>query len=184
MTTLSEIKLQKSIDWRNIEDAIFEWVSTITGINFIWGNQDVSMPPYPYAVCKIIAGPNRLNTRDAVEMSVDLSNVGNEVKLTYQDIREFVLNIQIRDEPNQEIPVSQLMNNLISSRQLDVVNNFFEQNCLALIETRNVLDISMPINNKYISIMSGDFTFNTDSKLEENTTFIETVNATYVDPNQ
>ena len=167
----------EALPWTEIENSIIEWINKITHLTVVWGKQDISFPPYPYCVVKLVSGPNRINTRD----SVFFTSTDDFVKKNYSDHREFLISVQVWDVPNKPKPPAVYINDLLTSRQTDAVAQFFSEKNISLIDTTNITDVSMTVGSKWISIVNCDMTFYAISSLSEVTSFIDTENVTQIE---
>ncbi len=83
-----------AINWENIQNALYNWVSSKTDIAWIWANQDAPQPSYPYGVLNIISGPVKIGFDElrylVSDDKLDLDVVGN---------RQFTCSLQVNIGP-------------------------------------------------------------------------------------
>lgn len=78
-----------AVDWTGVQDAITTWVENTSGLeegSVIWSFQKEPQPVRPYISMKLLP-PRRLG-QDALVITTDLTQAGNEIQQTVKGQRE------------------------------------------------------------------------------------------------
>lgn len=183
------MSVQVPIDWKAINDAIFDWFSGSTGLVTIWEDQDLPQPEYPYASLDIISGPTRVGGKDDIINTTDLTKTGEEVELCHLGHRHFTVACQIHVGPKkdatgtfQEPDPNEGARSLMSSAegQLETIatKRLFRPIGLAFVNRLAMLSLDLPIAGQIVSRVQMDVQFATTSRVVERETFIESVELT------
>lgn len=146
---------------RDIELAIYDWVSKESGITTIWDKPDQPRPKLPYITLNIISGPNKIGT-DEIKYE--------ENKFKINGRRFFTLSIQAFGERALET-----MSNLQSSIEKPTVREKLRSAGLAIWNEPNVLDLTTLLETDFEQRSSMDVMFGiTRQIIDEELTYIET----------
>jgi len=181
--TLNTTPGQAGLDWRTVEDAIFNWFASATGIDVIWANQDVPQPPWPFGTLNIIAGPTKIGGEDSVIVTTDMNQpAGEEVQLDNRGPRHFVVSCQVIQGPpdthNPDIHARRLASAAHAALSLESVHQAFTAVGLAMVEVDNITSIDTEVGQEWTTRSVFDVTFAFMSSITERTGFINNVEAT------
>jgi len=97
------IDLDTPISWQTVEDALYDWVHNVLGINVQWANQAEPQSEYPFVLLSI-EGPTEIGTGDEKRISEKLDDVGAGLDLfeyEHRGQREITFEAQINVGPPQ-----------------------------------------------------------------------------------
>lgn len=82
----------QAIDWRTVEDALYDWFSTSTGLETVWEDQRAPQPTYPYASLNVLPGTSPMGAQSEHITEADGS-------ITMRRQRDFTLSCQVHVGP-------------------------------------------------------------------------------------
>lgn len=129
------------------EDAITDWVETVTGISFFWNRQDTHRPAMPYGILNIVSGPNKEGNAAIKYKTLDT--------FTYLFKKTFTLSIDIIAD-NQHL---RLMSDILDSLELPSFLTNLRIAGLAYRGNSDIFDISELLNAKDVRRCTVDIFF-------------------------
>lgn len=84
-----------AIQWTSVQNAFQLWVSTTTTLPTIWENQRTPQPARPYASLRISSPPRKVGGLDAIIITTDPTQVGQEIQQTVRGQREIGVSVHV-----------------------------------------------------------------------------------------
>lgn len=167
------------IDWQTVENAIYDWLSSATGLTTVWGEQDSPQPSYPYASMRIISGPTRVAGLDEHRYSYDeLQPLGEEIGIETCGPREMTLSVQIHAKQADVGPTDSprnLMSRAQSSLATPSVLAALRIAGLSVVDEGQVLNANVVVEDTWIARAMMDVRFGLAASVVERTGYIATV---------
>lgn len=145
------------VDWKTIDDGLYDWLVALLSLPVIWDNQNVPQPAYPY-VSLLRSAFVELGGVPEKRVTTDLGQpAGEEIELEATSMAEFTLSMQAHVDATAgaNVPASNAMALLGKARAslglLSVQRNFQDNLGLSIVEAMPVQDISLVINDEWIS---------------------------------
>lgn len=179
MTAL-ETHLQP-VDWKTIDEGLYDWIVDTLDVSVIWENQNVPQPDYPYvsllrsAFVELGGVPEKRTATDLAQPA------GQEIEIEATTMVEFTLSVQahVDADAGANDPACNavaLLGKLRASMGLLSVQRNFQDNLgLAIVERIAVQDISVVVNDEWISRALYDVRLRTRSSITERTGYIDKV---------
>lgn len=179
MTALAE-HLQP-IDWKTIDDGLYDWLVDLLDVSVIWANQNVPQPPYPY-LSLLRNSVVMLGGTPEKRYSTDLGQpAGQEIEIEATSMVEFTLSIDAHvdmdagaNDPSCNA-VALLGKARASLGKLSVQRNFQDNLGLAIVEELGITDISEVVNDEWVSRAVFDVRLRTRSVMTERTGYTDKV---------
>lgn len=177
--TAPDLDLQP-ICWKDIEEAIYDWVVLFTGCAAIWADQNLPQPAYPYVDLKRTS-VTPLGGRPEIRDTTDLTKPnGQEIELLATRPVEFVLTTQVHiDEEaganNPDIDAFKIATRLQASLGLISVQETLAAAGLSIVEELLVIDTSLVVNGRFVNRAVMDVRLRTASVMTERVGYIEKV---------
>lgn len=143
---------RQPIDWEVIDDGLYDWLFGLLGLPVIWENQNINQPDYPYLSLER-GGSVRLG--GVPEKRYTTVGVDKEIEATA--LVEFAVAIHAHvdfatgaNDPMNNGPY--LLEKVRASLGLVSVQRNFQDNLgLAIVEDMPVQDVSIVVNDEWIS---------------------------------
>jgi len=166
------------IEWRDIEDTIYDWFSEQTDVEAIWANHKAVQPEYPYGLLQVISGPSREGSFD----SEVVTQTTTTSTIEHVGVRLFTVSCQILDCPNPRDVINTSrarIEKAQSSLSLESVNDTLRAGCLAVVDIGDISNIDFTTEDRYVSRSNMDIIFRTTSVVSETASVIDQVNGTW-----
>jgi len=169
-------------DWETIDNGLYDWLVDLLDVSVIWANQNVPQPDYPYLSLTresvvILGGvPEKRYTTDLSQPA------GQEIEIESTSMTEFTLSIQAHVDAGAGAndPMCNaiaLLNKVRASLgMLSHQRNFQDNLGLAIVQEMAVQDISVVVNDEWISRALFDVRLRTRSVMTERTGYTDKVN--------
>lgn len=187
--------VEQAIQWRAIQDAIYDWFNEATELGTLWSDQNTPQLPYPYATLNRISGPSRVGGKDDVITRVIGTAPNEQIEHCHQAPRHFTVSCQIHvgqkadlsgvdQEPGPECDAFALMSAAEARLGTLINRGRFRDVALAFVNVSAINSFDLPIGGEIISRVQMDVTFATMSRVTELDTFVEetTLSGTVTDP--
>jgi len=169
------------VDWKTIDDGIYDWIVGLLDLAVIWENQNVPQPDYPY-VSLLRTAFIELGGVPEKRWSYDVGQpAGQGLELEATSMVEFTLSAQAHvdadagaNDPSCNA-VALLGKLRASLGLLTVQRNFQDTLGLAIVQPMPVQDISLVVNDEWISRAVFDVRLRTRSVMTERTGYIDKV---------
>lgn len=179
MTALAEAL--QPVDWKTIDDGLYDWLVALLSVSVIWENQNIPQPAYPYlsllrqSLVLLGGVPEKRITTDLGQPA------GEEIELEATSMLEFTLTIQahVDEATGANDPAANavaLLNKVRASLgKLSVQRNFQDNLGLAIVEAMGVQDLSLVVNDEWLSRAAFDMRLRTRTVMTETTGYIDKV---------
>lgn len=170
------------VDWETIDDGIYDWlVALLPSVSVIWANQNIPQPSYPYlsllrnAFIELGGVPEKRYTTDLGQPA------GDEIEIEATTMAEFTLSIQAHVDAgaganDPAINAVALLGKVGASLGLLSVQRNFQDNLgLAIVERLPVQDISLVVNDEWISRAALDVRLRLRTSITERVGYIDKV---------
>lgn len=178
LPTFTFTLIPKPIPWKDIEDAIYNFFVSCTGLQVIWEDQSTPRPSYPYGSLRIISGPTSIGMDETRLETVTNPPVGTKLqKLISCGSREMTCSFKVFGTPSSIDPFSHARAYeavLRGALELPIFRSILSAVGLAF---RGQNPISLPdqqIDNTWISRSVLDVRFGLSSNMEQQMDVIET----------
>lgn len=155
------------IDWRAARDALVKWVSDVTCLTVVWGNQSAPQPAYPYVSLLTTPGATDLGVHDDEQWTED----GD---IQYVGQREFGLSAQVHvgppDNVDPDYDAEMIAHVLASSTSMPSVRQNLAAAGLALRDRGQPQRIDLVVGAEWIARQIVEFRFGIVSVLNPLTT--------------
>lgn len=175
------------IDWATIEQALWNWASTVTGVptsRIIWENQKIAQPAYPYVSLHkspvLISGG-----KPELRYETDLGQPqGEEIEFTATSQCEFTLSASVYMDAaagggNPTTGAFKLASKLQASLGLKTIQESLSTAGLAIIQSLPVLDLSEVVNAEFLDRAVFEVRLRVASEMTEKTGYIADVELEY-----
>jgi hypothetical protein len=170
------------VDWRTIEDAIYDWVTGELGteISFLWENQNAPQPAYPYVsavIETIVPEGGRKERRHQFDAA---AAAGEEIELFVVGTFKFTLKLQTHVDADTGAydrlrNAQALATRLQWSLHKDSTDAIFQAANLALVGELDQTDLSLVINEEWTSRASLDVSLRAVAVMSETTGYMDKV---------
>jgi hypothetical protein len=143
--------VSQPIPWQTVEDAIIDWVTTVTKLETQWLNQAEPQPAYPFAAVNII-GPSEIGTGD--EIRTQEKDPGSDKwENESRGQREITVSVQIDvgppDSKSGKAHARHFATRLLASLSLETIWRRLEAAGLSVVAPAPIQDLSLTIANLY-----------------------------------
>ena len=175
------LDLDQPISWQTVEDAISDWVTSVTSLATHWDDQAAPQPARPYVQLSI-AGPIELGVGDEkrVEETKDAQGVPEDlwVEKTRGE-REITITVQVEaDKQSSQNPrrhARAQATRLFSSLTIDSITAILETAGLAYRARNPIQNFSISIANEFVNRSAFEFVAGLASCVVEDIDVIEEV---------
>ena len=149
-----------SIEWKPIDDALFDWVlrvfPTLGRPSVQWENQNLPQPAYPYVTFKkgsLVGNGSKDESRETTDLTAP---AGEEVSIETVSVREFTLSVsayvdESSGSKDPDCDAFWMMTRLqVSLSQLST-SEAFELVGISIVEDLGVDDLSQTQNGQFFS---------------------------------
>ncbi len=175
------LDLDQPIAWGTVEDAISDWVTSVTSLATHWMDQAAPQPARPFVLLSI-AGPIELGVGDEqrVEETKDAQGAPNDLwQQKTRGEREITITIQVEaDKESSQDPrrhARAQATRLFSSLTIDSITKVLEDAGLAYRARNPIVDFSISIANEFVNRSAFDFRAGLASCVVEDIDVIEEV---------
>lgn len=165
------------IDWQLIEDAVHDWIVEEAALvpAFVWENQNVTQPPYPYASAKIIEGPTKEGGKDEPRVR---NASGGQIEIVTVGPVAFTVALAFHlDKDSGAYDPARNARFLASKAQASLgqprVIAFLSEAGLAVVRELGVQDTSVVVNGEWLSRATLDVRLRTTSAMVERHGYID-----------
>lgn len=132
-----------AIPWAAVEDAVHDWVSSVTGIPVIWADQNARPPPGDYITMRL-RGPRKLGAFDAVAHFFNPEGgPGEQLEYASRGERELTLSLQAFSATTNRTAAARVhLAKLQGVMDMPSTRARFEAVRLVLIDASEVLNVS------------------------------------------
>lgn len=165
-------------DWKAIEAALHDYVVGVLDIPFIWDNQNLPQPLYPYAsglVTSIVPSATTLERRHKFNAA---GLAGKELDVKYVANIGFTFTVQVHVDPVSGAydPLSDAK--MMATRlQASLCKNEFRGLLaaakIAVVENLAVIDSSVVVNGEWLSRYTWDIRLRTTAVVSDTDTYID-----------
>lgn len=168
------------VDWKVIEDAFYDWITGEIAVGFIWENQNAPQPPYPYVSGLITSIVPEGGVKEQRHQFDAAAAAGEEITIATCGTFTFTLTLQAHVDADSgaydpRVNAQALATRLQWSLQKGATALIFSTANLAVIAELAQSDLSLVINEEWISRASLDISFRATAVVSETTTFIDKV---------
>ncbi len=174
------LDLDQPIAWGTVEDAISDWVTTVTALATHWSDQAAPQPARPFVLLSI-AGPIEIGVGD--EKRTEETAAGSDLwQQRTRGEREITITIQVEvDKESSQDPrrhARAQATRLFSSLTIDSITQVLTDAGLAYRARNPIQDFSIPIANEFVNRSAFDFRAGLASCVVEDIDVIEEVTGT------
>ncbi len=164
---------QSALEWQQIQDGIYAWACQVTGIDWVWANQDTAQIEYPYGVLTVVSGPIKSSLD---EIRYDAARNVN----IHTGPRQFTIGFQVSvgEKNSNERPdesAEAILTTLQASVQFEATKAIFRAANIAVEVENPIQVIDLQIGTDKISRAALDIGFLTATCIEETIDPIETI---------
>ncbi len=174
------LDLDQPIAWGTVEDAISDWVTTVTALATHWSDQAAPQPARPFVLLSI-AGPIEIGVGD--ERRTEETAAGSDLwQQRTRGEREITITIQVEvDKESSQDPrrhARAQATRLFSSLTIDSITKILEDAGLAYRARNPIQDFSIPIADEFVNRSAFEFRAGLASCVVEDIDVIEEVTGT------
>ena len=174
------LDLDQPIAWGTVEDAISDWVTTVTALATHWSDQAAPQPARPFVLLSI-AGPIEIGVGD--EKRTEETAAGSDLwQQRTRGEREITITIQVEvDKESSQDPrrhARAQATRLFSSLTIDSITQVLTDAGLAYRARNPIQDFSIPIANEFVNRSAFEFRAGLASCVVEDIDVIEEVTGT------
>jgi hypothetical protein len=178
-----------SIDWEQVENAMYDWVSRSSGLTTIWANQGGDLPPSPYCLMNLTS----VNRLGAVP-NIAFEEFEDGLQATATNNNELVFSIQAfsddmtnsRSAPNKigSFNAIAILNRVRAYIRLPSFQGALQAAGVYPAYTDSVRNLSTLVKVAYVSRAQFDAHFYCQESVSELIGYIKHVRATLVLPDE
>jgi len=150
------VDISTPINWQTVENALYDWVSEVTGINVQWADQADPQASLPYALLSI-TGPTEIGTGDEKRVTELTDSAGQGLDRYTQEHRgqrEILVEIQVNTgPPDNENPLCHsrhLAGRLQASLNIEAFWRPLDEAGLGVISYNPLTDASINVADFYL----------------------------------
>ena len=171
------LDLDQPIAWGTVEDAISDWVTTVTALATHWSDQGAPQPARPFVLLSI-AGPIEIGVGD--EKRTEETAAGSDLwQQRTRGEREITITIQVEvDKASSQDPrrhARAQATRLFSSLTIDSITKILEDAGLAYRARNPIQNFSISIANEFVNRSAFEFVAGLASCVVEDIDVIEEV---------
>jgi hypothetical protein len=159
------IDIQTPINWQTVENAIYDWVTQVTGVNAQWADQADPQTDLPFCLLSI-SGPIELGTGDEKRVTEKRGSTGlptDTYEIEHRGQREITVEVQVNTgPPDNENPLCYsraLVTRLQSSLNLEEFWRPLDAAGLGVIGYNPPINASLNVADMYIDRRVLEFRF-------------------------
>jgi hypothetical protein len=171
---------KQPIDWKKVDDAIYDWIGGKLGYTVIWENQNVEQPAYPYVSLLRTSLAEEGGPKETRHSFISGQPAGQEIQLlTYEPVK-FTLAVSVHVDRAQGAndPSSNAMDIASKIRgslgQESTIEQLLAEG-LSVVGEEGIQDTSVVVNGVWISRATMDVIFRTASVMTERTGYADKV---------
>ena len=154
-----------AINWRAIQDALYQWACQYTEIPWIWANQDAPQPAYPYGVLNMPSGPTM---RAPDEHRFD----SIKAEMGVVGFRNFTVSLQVRvGQPAADVSPNDDARSMLTVLQgalrLPSALSLFQASNFCVISDPAITQIDEKVADTWISVCGMDLVCRAASNMTE-----------------
>lgn len=174
---------RQPIDWPLIETALHDYVDDVLGIPFIFENQNVPQPAYPYASGAISAITPEGGRKELRHQFNAAADAGEEIETITCGTFSFTFSVSVHVDPKNgaydpfcdaKMLASKLQWSLCKESALAI----FETGGISVIEELAMVDSSVVVNGEWLSRYTWDVRLRGRAVVSDVTTYIDKVSGT------
>lgn len=142
----------QATDWRDVENAIHRWITSALGIDFIWQDQDVDQPAYPYGTLKVISAVQRTELGDQIvsENAQDADDCDIDHTQSLAVTVSVQINVDGTDKTTPEKSSRALMNRALASLNTYKYREILTRENVVPFEKRQIGDFALIVGDTWI----------------------------------
>ncbi len=179
---------RQPVDWPAVESAIHDFVDDVLGIPFIFENQNLPQPEYPYASGSVSSILTEGGIKEQRHQFNAANDVGEEIDVLICGTTEFTLSISVHVGPNAGAfdpfnDAKMFANRLQWSLDKTSSRAFLKAARISIVENLACVDSSVVVNGEWLSRYTWDVRLRAPAVVSEKTTYIDktTVSGTFAD---